>query len=97
MTKGLIIAYYEALDEVVMELLGKHNIKSYTKWTKVEGCGEASGPHMLNTVWPKGNNVLFCVLEESYIAPLVDGFSKIRQEHLSEGLKVFQIPVDILT
>lgn len=97
MTKALIIAYYEALDEEVMELLGEHNIKSYTKWTKVEGCGEASGPHMLNTIWPKGNNVILCVLEESLIAPLVDALKKIRGEHLAEGLKVFQIPIDILT
>ncbi len=95
--KAIIIAYYEALDEEVMEILEQSNVQNYTKWTKVLGKGSGSGAHMMNTIWPKGNNVLFCAMEEEVIPPLLEKLKALRADQRAEGVKVFQIPIEILT
>jgi len=92
--KAIIIAYYEAMDDEVMDLLEKNGVMNYTKWTKVLGKGSGGGAHMLTNVWPKGNNVLLCVVEDEVAAPLLEKLGEIRKKNRSEGLKAFQLPVE---
>ncbi|MCX7000485.1 MAG: hypothetical protein NT106_09360 [Candidatus Sumerlaeota bacterium] len=92
--KAIIIAYYEAMDDEVMDLLEKSGVMNYTKWTKVLGKGSGSGAHMLTNVWPKGNNVLLCVVEDEVAAPLLEKLGEVRKKNRSEGLKAFQLPVE---
>jgi nitrogen regulatory protein PII len=95
--KAIIIAYYEAMDDEVIALLEKSGVMNYTKWTKVLGKGSGSGAHMLTNVWPKGNNVLFCVVEDEVAAPLFEKLKILRQKYRAEGLKVFQFPIEVVT
>jgi len=92
--KAIIIAYYEALDDEVIGLLEKSGVMNYTKWTKVLGKGSGSGAHMLTNVWPKGNNVLLCVVEDEVAAPLLEKLGEVRKQNRSEGLKAFQLPIE---
>jgi hypothetical protein len=95
--KAIIIAYYEALDDEVIGLLEKSGVMNYTKWTRVLGKGSGSGAHMLTNVWPKGNNVLFCVVEDEVAAPLLEKLKILRQKYRAEGLKVFQFTIEVVT
>lgn len=92
--KIVFIAYNEALDVEVMELLESNTVKSYTKWTRVTGSGTASGPHLLSHVWPKGNNVLMCCLQDETAENVIKNIRKLRQTMGHEGVKAFSVPVD---
>jgi len=95
--KLILIAYSEALDEEVMELLESCGTPHYTKWTRVEGRGHSSGPHLGSHVWPKANNVVAVAAEEGQAKAILDGVRALRQELSHEGVKAFQLPLEEVT
>ena len=95
--KLLLVAYNEALDDEVMEVLSEVGVESYTKWTKVLGKGEGSGPHLGTHVWPKHNNVLAVCVEADRAEKLMDGISALRKDFHHEGIKAFLLPVEQVT
>ncbi len=95
--KLLLVAYNEALDDEVMKTLEGANVESYTKWTKVVGKGEESGPHLGTHIWPKHNNVLAICVESDVAEALMEGIQQLRDEFRHEGVKAFIIPVEDAT
>lgn len=95
--KLVMICYNEAIDDGVIELLNEANVKSYTKWTKVLGKGEASGPHLLSHIWPKANNVIATVLSEEVAAVIFENVRQLRKTLGAEGLKAFMWEIDDIT
>lgn len=95
--KLLMLAYNEALDDVVMEVLSDAGVDTYTKWTKVLGKGEGSGPHLGTHVWPKHNNVLAICVETEVAEVLMEEIRTLRREFHHEGIKAFLLPVEQMT
>ena len=95
--KMVVIAYNEAIDEEVMELLRNNVQAEYTKWTKVSGWGQHSEPHLMTHVWPKGNNVLMTCVEDQKAVKIMDGVRELRKTLGHEGIKAFSMPVDDVT
>jgi len=95
--KMLLVAYNEAIDEEVMELLNAHSVEGYTKWTKVLGKGGTSGPHLASHVWPKTNNVLMIAAENEQAEMVLQGVRSLRGIAGAEGVKAFQIPLEEVT
>ncbi|MFW6457212.1 MAG: PG0541 family transporter-associated protein [Planctomycetota bacterium] len=95
--KLLLIAYNEALDDEVMSMLSDADAETYTKWTKVLGKGEGSGPHLGTHVWPKHNNVLALCISSALADTLMEEVRNLRQEFHHEGIKAFILPVEDVT
>ena len=95
--KLVLICYNEAIDEEVVELLEHTNVKGYTKWTKVLGNGETSGPHLYSHVWPKANNVLATIVSEDIAAMVFENVRRMREKLASEGIKAFMWQIDDIT
>ncbi|KPK86564.1 MAG: hypothetical protein AMJ81_00925 [Phycisphaerae bacterium SM23_33] len=95
--KLLLIAYNEAIDEEVMELLEAAGAQGYTKWTRVLGKGAASGPHLLSHVWPQGNHLLMVAAEDQAANALLESVRNYRQSVRKEGLKAFLLPLEQVT
>jgi len=95
--KLVLIAYNEAVDDEVTEVLQDCGAENYTKWTKVLGRGTASGPHLGSHVWPKYNNVLAVVVPEETAAALIEEIRKLRATLGQEGVKAFLLPVEDVT
>jgi nitrogen regulatory protein PII len=95
--KLLMICYNEAIDDKVIELLDDMNVQGYTKWTKVLGKGQTSGPHMLSHIWPKANNALLTVLPEEQAREVLARIRELKTIVAKEGLKAFMWPVDQVT
>lgn len=95
--KMVVIAYNEALDQEVVELLEACGVEGYTQWTKVYGKGKASGPHLGTHVWPKANNVLAALTDEATAGRLMEGVRKLRKRLAREGIKAFVIPCEEVT
>ena len=92
-----MIAYNEAVDEDVMEMLRDNVQAEYTKWTKVLGWGQHSEPHLLTHGWPKGNNVLVICVEDKKAGAIMNGVRELRKTLGNEGVKAFCMPLDDVT
>ena len=95
--KMILISYSQALDDEVITALKETGLDNYTKWTGVLGKGTASGPHLATTVWPRANNVLAVVADDSFVEPLLERIRKLRTELRREGIKAFVLPIESFT
>jgi len=95
--KLLMLCYNEAIDDEIIEILEQAGIKGYTKWTKVQGKGNTSEPHLLSHIWPKANNALFTVLSDEIAGELLENIAKLKTRVAKVGLKAFLLPVEQAT
>jgi nitrogen regulatory protein PII len=95
--KLVMICYNEAIDDEVIELLKQAGLEGYTKWTKVQGKGKTSGPHLITAIWPKANNVLFTMLPEENATEIFEHIRELKTKVAKEGLKAFMLPIEEIT
>lgn len=97
MNKLVMIAYNEAIDAEVMEVLENFGLKNYTKIKGVFGRGTTSGTHLGNDIWPGKNNLLYIACEEKQAQEVLTYIRELRKTLGKEGLKVFLMPLEELT
>ena len=95
--KMVILAYNEALDNEVMEILESCLMKNYTKITGVFGCGTSSGTHLGTDIWPGRNNILYVACEETVGKKIIAAVRQLRKSLGVEGLKAFLMPIEEIT
>ena len=94
MLKMVMIAYNEAIDMEVMEIMEKCNLKNYTKVMGVFGRGENSGTHLGNDVWPGRNNLLYVAAPENSAKQLASVVKELKLKLGKEGIKAFTWSLD---
>lgn len=87
--KMMMIAYNEAVDDDVMDLLAKCGLNNYTKLISVYGKGNTSGTHKGDDIWPGLNNVLFVACEDAHAKEVVSHVREMRKGLGREGVKAF--------
>jgi len=97
MLKMAMIAYNEAIDAEVMEVLGNCGLENYTKIMGVFGKGIISGTHLGNDIWPGRNNILYVVCDENCIRQMLFCVKELRKKLGQEGIKAFVLPVEEVT
>ena len=97
MMKMVMIAYNEAIDAEVTEVLTNCGLKNYTKLTGVFGSGVTSGIHEGNDIWPGRNNLLYVACEEKAAQQMLSCVKELRKKLGKEGIKAFILPVEDLT
>jgi nitrogen regulatory protein PII len=97
MAKMIMIAYNEAIEDEVMEILENCAMKNYTKITSVFGKGGTSGTHLGNDVWPGRNNLLYVACDEAQVKKMLGCVKELRRHLGSEGVKAFVVPVEEIT
>ena len=95
--KMVMIAYNSAIDEELREVLAKHGIENYTKWTRTFGKGTTSGPHMGTDVWPGENTVLFIAIEDEKVNAVLSDVKVLRENLGKAGVKAFAWPLEEVT
>jgi nitrogen regulatory protein PII len=95
--KMVMVAYNEAIDAEVMEILQNCNLKNYSKVMGVYGSGETSGIHLGNDIWPGRNNILYICCENSQAQKVVSGVKELRKKLGKEGVKAFVLNVEDAT
>ena len=97
MLKMVIVAYNEAIDLEVMEIMEKCSLKDYTKVMGVFGRGETSGTHLGNDIWPGRNNLLYVAAPENDAKQLISAVKELRVKLGKEGIKAFILPIEEIT
>jgi len=95
--KMVFIIYNVAINEEIMEMLGRHGIETYTRWEHVTGVGKSSGPHLDTHVWPARNSAIATATTDDTARALVEAVREMRESMSGEGIKAFMIPVEDVT
>ena len=97
MSKMVMVAYNEALDDEVMEVLTGCALQNYTKLTKTFGKGTTSGTHLGNDIWPGLNNILYVACKDDEARQLISCVRNLRSSLGKEGVKAFVMPLEEVT
>lgn len=97
MIKMVMIAYNEAIDDEVMEVLENCRLKNYTKIKGAFGKGAASGTHSGDDIWPGRNNILYAACQDNETKQLISCVKELRKKFGKEGVKAFVWSLDELT
>ncbi len=95
--KMVMIAYNEAIDAEVMEVLANCGLQNYTKIMGIFGRGSTSGTHLGNDIWPGRNNILYIACEEKQAQQILSCIKELRKKLGKEGIKAFVLPVEEVT
>ena len=95
--KLIMICYNEAIDDEITELIQQADVKGYTKWTKVQGKGKTSGPHLITPIWPKANNAIAIAVEEDVAKIILEKVRDMKAKIGTAGLKAFMWEIDDAT
>ncbi|MDP2912220.1 MAG: hypothetical protein Q8N76_07820, partial [Candidatus Omnitrophota bacterium] len=95
--KMVIIAYNEAIDMEVMEVLAHCALKNYTKISGTYGKGNSSGTHLGDDIWPGRNNILYIACQDEEAKKIMSCVKELRKTLGSEGAKAFVLPLEDIT
>lgn len=94
MTKILLLVFAEALEAEVMCALENLDVKTYTKFPKIQGVGTHSEPRLDSNIWPGNNIGLLIATDEMKKDKILAEMKKNKTQYEKEGLKVFVLPVE---
>jgi hypothetical protein len=67
--KALFLAYSQAYNEEIIDLLEFFGQRGFTRWVDVQGRGSEDGlPHMGSYVWPENNHAMLVFVEDDDVA-----------------------------
>ena len=95
--KMIMLAYNEAIDDEVFDILNNCALKSYTKLIKTYGSGTVSGTHLGNDIWPGLNNILYVACSDDEAKRLIARIRDARNTLDKEGIKAFVMPLEEIT
>ncbi len=95
--KMVMVAYNEAMDIEVMEMVDSLSLGNYTKIVKAFGKGSSSGTHLGSDVWPGLNNILYIVCDDKDKSKILASVKEFREKLGHEGIKAFVMPVEEMT
>ena len=88
--KAIFIAFNQAYNDEIVELLERHGQRGFTRWNDILGRGGVDGePHYGSHAWPVQNMAILTIVEDDQVAPVMED---IRQTDLSSpalGLRAF--------
>ena len=88
--KGIFIAYNQAFNEEITDLLGQFGQRGYTLWTEVGGRGSVDGePHLGNHAWPTQNHALFAVVADERVDEILAALRRTDTDNPLLGLRAY--------
>ena len=88
--KAMFIAYNQAYNQEIVELLAAHGQRGFTRWEGVEGKGDFNGfPRFGSHAWPEMNHALLVMMADEKVAPLLEALGAKDKEAPDLGLRAF--------
>ena len=88
--KAMFIAYNQAYNEEIVDLLTAHGQRGFTRWEDVEGKGGFNGYQRFGShAWPEMNHALLVVMKDDKVEPLLAALKAKDEEAPDLGLRAF--------
>ncbi len=88
--KAIFVAYNQAYNQEIVELLDSFGQRGYTVWEDAGGRGSRGGePHLGSHAWPTQNHALLSVVEDDVADAVLDAIRAKDGETPNLGLRAF--------
>ena len=93
--KAVFVAYNQAYNQEIVELLENLGQRGYTVWEDVGGRGSVNGePHLGNHAWPTQNHALLTVLDDALAPKVMAALRDTDAANPDLGLRAYVLPVE---
>ena len=93
--KAVFVAYNQAYNQEIVELLEKLGQRGYTVWEDVGGRGSVDGePHLGNHAWTTQNHALLTVLDDALAPKVMAALRETDAANPDLGLRAYVLPVE---
>ena len=93
--KAIFIAYNQAYNQEIVELLEGLGQRGYTVWSEIGGRGTESGePHLGSHAWPTQNHALLTVVDDALAGPIMAHLRDTDAANRALGLRAYVLPVE---
>lgn len=88
--KAVFIAYDQAHQHSITEILDRLSLRGFTRWEQVSGRGSLRGePHYGTHAWPSLASAIMAVVPDGGVAPLLEQLRQLDDESPRLGLRAF--------
>ena len=93
--KAIFVAYNQAYNQEIVELLEGLGQRGYTVWDEVGGRGSVDGePHLGNHAWPTQNHALLTVVDDALASKAMAALRETDRANPNLGLRAYVLPVE---
>jgi|FrelakmetLWP11LW_1041352.scaffolds.fasta_scaffold26708_1 nitrogen regulatory protein PII len=93
--KMILAIYNVAVDSEVMDAVHAVGVRCYTKWPRVVGEGQQTGPRLDDHIWPGANTMMMMVVAEELATKVMAALQALRDNiGKTEGVKAFMMNVE---
>lgn len=88
--KSVFIAFDQAFQERIVEVLDRNNCRGFTRFEQVQGRGSKTGePHYGSHAWPSMCSAIITMVEDEKVDKLLDALHSLDVETEMLGLRAF--------
>ena len=88
--KAICIAYNQAYNEEIVEVLDAHEQRGFTRWENIDGRGSVNGePHNGNHAWPVQNHAILTFVQDDKVQPILSDLKAKDEDTPDLGLRAF--------
>lgn len=88
--KAIFIAYNQAYNEEVVEVLEANHQRGYTRWEDIQGKGGFNGiPHMGSHAWPEQNHAILTMVKDEKVERILSDLRARDEAAPDLGLRAF--------
>jgi hypothetical protein len=91
--KLVLLVYYVALQNEMMELLAKLNLCTYTRVPEVQGRISCGDPREDSHVWPGVNSILLVPVDDDKVDALLRAVEGFNQGRVGEGADAYVLDI----
>ena len=93
--KAIFVAYNQAFNEEIIELLAELGQRGFTEWNEIGGRGSETGePHRGSHAWPTQNHAVFSVVPDELVPRVMDALRQKDATYPDLGLRAWVLPVE---
>lgn len=92
--KAVFMACNQSMYDAVIDIMKEMEIRGFTGWEELMGCGSKDGePHLGTHAWPTMNSALISVMEDDKAAAFLARLKQLDVDNDQQGLRAFAWPV----
>lgn len=88
--KAVFIAYDQAHQHNIIDILDRLSLRGFTQWSQVEGRGSSNGePHYGSHAWPSLASAIIAMVPDERVGSLLERLKALDDESPRLGLRAF--------
>ena len=93
--KAIFIAYNQAYNQEIVELLEGLGQRGYTVWSEIGGRGTVDGePDLGSHAWPTQNHAILTAVSDELAPRIMAALRKTDADNQALGLRAYVLPVE---